>query len=100
MATLSKDGVLGETQDFDTTQYMLWINREIYFKNETFKTVISQIERWYDVKIELKDKTLLDNRITVFIENKPLDENLKVIAALMNLKYEVNKNKVLFSAEK
>ena len=98
MSSLKSDGTLSEPVDVDIANYISWINREIYFHNELFGTVIDQIERWYDVNIELKDTTLLNNRITVFIENKPLKENLKVIAALMNLKYQINKNVIVFSS--
>ena len=100
MSSLSADGKVTPPVDVDILKFTSWINREIYFQNETFGTVIDQLERWYDVKIELKDSSLFDNRITVFIENKPLKENLKVIAALMNLNFEINKNIVVLSPAK
>ena len=79
MSMLTKDGSLTEPVDVDISQYLSWLNREIYFKNTPFAEVKDQLERWYDTTIELRDSTLLNNRITVFIENKPLEENIKLI---------------------
>ena len=100
MSTLTKDGALTEPVDIDISQYLSWLNREVYFKNKPFIDVIDRIERWYNINIELQDSTLLNNRITVFIENKPLEDNIKLVCMLMNLRYEIRGNTVkLFPAE-
>lgn len=89
MSMLTQEGELTEPIDVDLSQYLSWLNGEIYFQNTPLIDVIEQLERWNNTNIELQDSTLLNNRVTVFIENKPLEENLKLICMLMNLKYEI-----------
>lgn len=100
MSCLTEDGNLTNPVDVDISKYLSWLNREIYFQNAPFTDVIDQIERWYNKDITLSDAALLNTRITVFIENKPLEENLKLICMLMNMKYEVKGDSVkLFPVE-
>lgn len=94
MSRLTKEGELTEPIDVDLSQYMSWLNRELYFQNTPLIDIIEQLERWNNTNIELQDSTLSKNRITVFIENKPLEENLKMICMLMNLKYEIKGDSV------
>jgi len=89
MSKLTREGELTEPEDIDLSQFLSWLNREIYYQNTSLSEVINQLERWYNTRIELNDSTLLHNEITVFIENKPLEENLKLVCMLTNLKYEI-----------
>lgn len=100
MSMLTKGGSLTEPIDVDISQYLSWLNREIYFKDTPLLKVIDQLERWYNINIELQDSTLLNNHITVFIENKPLEENIELVCMLTNLRYEIKGDTVkLFPAE-
>ena len=98
LSQVTENGTVTKPVIINLYQYLSWMNREIYFKSEKLEKVLNQIERWYDVKIELKDTTFLNNRITIFIENKPIDDNLKMISLLTNLKYERKGDKIIFTS--
>jgi len=80
----------------DITSILSWMKKEIYFQNAPVPEVLHQLERWYGVSIESADTTLLKSNITVFIENKPLRENLNLISVTMNVRYEQEGNTVRF----
>ena len=80
----------------DISGILSWMKKEIYFQNVPVPEVLHQLERWYGVSIESADSTLLKSNITVFIENKPLKENLNLISVTMNVRYEQQGNTVRF----
>ena len=87
MSRLSNEGIVSEPVDVDLSQYLSWINKQIYFKNTTVDEVLAQLERWYDVKIKLQDAEINNSKITVFIDDKPLEENLNVVCAILNMRF-------------
>jgi len=83
-------------EHIDISGILSWMKKEIYFQNTPVPEVLHQLERWYGVTIESADSTLLKSNITVFIENKPLRENLHLISVTMNVRYEQQGNTVRF----
>jgi transmembrane sensor len=74
-------------QDVDISKYLSWMKREIYFHNTPVPEVLHQLERWYNVKIETADSSMLKSYITVFIENKPIADNLTLISVVMHVRF-------------
>ncbi len=87
MSNLSYEGILSEPVEIDLSEYLSWMSKQIYFKNTSVSEVISQLERWYDVNIELQNTEILKSKITVFIDHKPLEENLNVVCAILNMSF-------------
>jgi transmembrane sensor len=81
----------------DLDKYLSWMNREMYFQNVPLTEVLAQLERWYDVEISLLDRTLADDRITFFMENKPLQDILGVLSLIVDIHYEQNGKKIILS---
>ncbi len=71
-------------EDADIARHVSWMKREIYFQNTPVPEVLTQLERWYRVTIETADSSMLKSSITIFIENKPLIDNLNLISVMMN----------------
>ncbi len=95
MSTLIENGNITKPVDVDISKYISWIKREIYFTNVTCKEVLDQLERWYNIKFQIADQSILSNNLTVFIANKPLKENLEVITAVLNVSYKIEAGKVV-----
>lgn len=87
MSRLSKEGILSEPVEIDLSEYLSWMSKQIYFKNTTVSEVLSQLERWYDVNIQLDNAEILKSNITVFIDNKPLEDNLDVVCTILNMSF-------------
>jgi len=81
-------------ESVDISRYLSWMNKEIYFKNTPVAEVLDQLERWYNVTIEIADSSMLKFNITVFIENRPLVENLELISLVMNVQYVRDRNTI------
>ena len=48
--------------------------------------MLDQLERWYNLEFTLTDESYASNLVTVFIENKPIEDILDLIS-LANLWY-------------
>lgn len=75
----------------------LWINNEISFTEENPEVVISELERQYNVKIEVKGVQL--NKITVTLPTDDLDEALDFFETTYHLKAEKTGSTIILSME-
>jgi ferric-dicitrate binding protein FerR (iron transport regulator) len=84
----------------DLQAYLSWQQREMYFQSATTREVLDQLERWYELEFELPIKFDASNRVTIFIENKPIEEILDVIALMNDFQWQQNGRKIDFSEKK
>lgn len=71
-----------------------WKQDRMVFDEETIDNVILQMERWYSVKIHVKNKGNLDCKLTASIEEESLEEVLKLLEASHNIEYKIVENEV------
>jgi ferric-dicitrate binding protein FerR (iron transport regulator) len=69
-----------------------WREGKLMFVNEPFANVAKELERWYNVKIELEGEKLKKLCYTGTIEMETFSEVLELINATTPIKYEFNKN--------
>jgi len=81
----------------DIIPYLTWRQRKIYFRSIPLQRVLDQLERWYNVEIQLPDNTSSANLVTVFIDDKPLENILDIIALMNGYSYHRDGTKVIFS---
>lgn len=74
----------------DTYIFTSWKDGELIFKNEPFKSVVKKLERWYNVKIYLKDKSLEKLKYTGTIRMESFSEVLEVLEITSPIKYSFN----------
>jgi transmembrane sensor len=95
-STLVRGSTPSPAEPTDITAFLSWMKKEIYFRNTPVPEVLHQLERWYGIDIQTADTAFLKSNITVFIENKPLVDNLKLIDMTMNVRHEQLGNVVRF----
>jgi ferric-dicitrate binding protein FerR (iron transport regulator) len=100
MSKLMKGASPSPPESADISRYISWMKREAYFQDTSVPEVLSQLERWYHVSIQSNDSTFLKGKITVFVENKPLIDNLRLIAVTMNVRFEQEGEVVRFLANR
>jgi len=83
-------------QNINIADFTSWQQRRMYFKSVPLQEVLDQLERWYGLEFQLPDKSAGSNRVTIYIENKPIAEILNVIALMNNYKYIRDGKKVIF----
>jgi len=77
-------------------KYTGWTNKKLIFENDSFKEVKNRVERWYDIRITVKDTSIYERHLTAKFMNEPLEEVLKVASLSMGIGYEKEKRKVTF----
>ena len=70
--------------------YTSWKEGLINFRNESLKNIARQIERWYNVKIIIKNQKLNDELyFGTIMKNKPVDQILEVLQLTSSLHYRI-----------
>ncbi len=73
-----------------------WLNQELYLDNTPLGLVIDKLTRWYKLEIKLPDPIYKKTRVTGNFKKRNVDEILKTIALMIDLKVKRTKNKVEF----
>jgi len=76
--------------DVNTEIYTSWKEGLITFRNEKLKDIARKIERWYNVKIVIKNPVLGEEAyFGTIMKNKPIDQILVVLQLTSSLKYKI-----------
>jgi transmembrane sensor len=67
-----------------------WIKGSLVFEDEPFSEIVKDLERWYAVKIIVKDKASLKCRFNATIGNESLEEVLNLFSLSENVKYSID----------
>jgi len=81
-----EDGTLDETK---------WIDDYLVIKEMTFMEMITELERWYNVDIEVKKKSLEKRIITVTFKDETIDNVLEALQYYARFKYVKTGNKII-----
>jgi ferric-dicitrate binding protein FerR (iron transport regulator) len=88
LSTLPEKGHPSKPGNVDVKKHLGWINREVFFDDTPFHEILYQLERWYDLRFILEDDSITSDRLTVHIQNKPIEDILELITTLTKQKYE------------
>lgn len=85
------------TDNVDLNWYLGWTRGRLKFNNRPFGEIISQLERWYAVKITTADQSIDAKKLTAEIDySQPMGEVLKGIALSLDLELEKEGRTVTF----
>jgi transmembrane sensor len=73
---------------------MSWSNNELIFENKTFAEIVSYLERWYGVEIEISEELAEQHRYTFRVKTESLKELLDLINVITPISYEINGKQV------
>ncbi|MEI6137943.1 MAG: FecR domain-containing protein [Mariniphaga sp.] len=74
----------------NTALYTTWKDGLITFRNEKLKDIAKKIERWYNVKVVIKNPKLGEEAyFGTIMKNKPIDQILEVLKLTSSLKYKI-----------
>jgi transmembrane sensor len=86
-STLPADGPPTLPRLVDVRKSTGWMQNEIYFEDTRLGEILSQLERWYDVEFETRDSMVMNDRLTVHLGNKPLEDHLKLLGELVDVHF-------------
>lgn len=102
---IGKDEIPTVTDVENLLIYHGWTDGELVFEQEALLQMISKLERWYNIEIELVDvdNQLAEKRLTAsFSQNQPVDDVLQSISIALDLQVRetnASKNKYQFFSQ-
>ncbi len=82
-------------ENTDTQLYVAWKNNQLVFKNERFESLAVKLERWYNVKIIIKNEQLKNYRFTGTFENETIEQAIAALQLTTKFSYKFEKNKII-----
>ena len=68
-----------------------WTENKLIFRSKAFKDLALDLERWYNIKIDIKNKNISDKRFTGVFKNENFEEALNALKATYSFDYHFNK---------
>jgi transmembrane sensor len=92
-AVITGDGKI-TVNKVDTEEATAWKGGKFYFKDATIKTIMQQLQRWYDVDVAFQDP--IDHHFNApdIPRGLPLSKVLKVLEMTKRVRFEVEGRKV------
>jgi len=76
-------------QDTGCHYETMWVKNKLAFENESFDRMLPEIERWYNVTIQLKNESLNTLHFTGVFENKSLADVMEALSLSRGFHYEI-----------
>lgn len=90
LASFNKDNQLITKKRTDLEKYIAWKSGKLMFRDDSMSTVVEKLQRWYNVKIVIEDKEILDYIYTATFIDESLDQVLKMLSLSAPIRYTVS----------
>ena len=100
IAVLDKATKKIELHRGDVSKIISWSHDELIFEDKTFEEIITYLERWYGVEIELDELLQGQHRFTFNVKTESLRELLKLINVITPIDYKIDGKKVKITKRK
>lgn len=81
-------------EEVDAAQAMLWVDGELIYDLVPLSSICHDMERWYNVKITIKNPELLNKKITTSFKDMPVDKVLDMLSVTTGLTYTIKGNQI------
>ncbi|EAY25332.1 FecR family protein [Microscilla marina] len=98
-AVCKKQVKLIKKEKSSNQNFLAWKTRRLAFENHTLQNIIPELERFYQVKIELTNSKMLNCRFTGTFDNVALEEALEIIKFTFNASYTKSSNKYIIKGK-
>lgn len=80
---------LSRISDSKMSKYTAWKEGKIVFYGDPIDKVVSRLEKWYNVDIEISDKALENYRFTATFNDESLEQVLKLLSLSSPMEYKI-----------
>lgn len=87
-AIFNKGSNMIEIKEVNADSTASWKQKRMVFDRESLDNVITQLEKWYNIKIHVENRGELDCKLTATIENESLEEVLRLMELSQSHKIE------------
>lgn len=84
-ARLPDSGRAAVRRGVDVQRYLGWTEGRLVFERAPLPVVIEELERWYDVEIQLASGDLKTRMLTATFRDKPINDVLALLAASLDI---------------
>lgn len=78
-----------------------WLDQRMIFDEEPLSEIVTRLERYYDITIDVRDRELLNKKVTASFRDERMENVFKVLSLSLKANYNLNKNHVeLYKKEK
>jgi len=88
---------LNYTRKDSTIIETAWVQNKLVFKNETFKELALQMERWYDISIRFNNPGMENLQFTGTFENETVQQALNALQLSAKFNYSIKDNEIEIS---
>jgi transmembrane sensor len=93
--TINKTAQTVIRKKVNPTNFTAWKEDKIVFDNAPLKDIILKLENRYHVHITIDDKIAQRERLSMTIENEPIEDILEMIQLSSDLNYKIEKETIL-----
>lgn len=83
-------------RNVDLTSHLAWREGRLVFENTPFQEVVRDLERWYDLQIEVRARFASIDRLNAVFEEESASEVIGDIAVALDLQYKKEGQRVTF----
>jgi ferric-dicitrate binding protein FerR (iron transport regulator) len=69
-----------------------WVNNKLIFRKKTFEELSRDLERWFNVTVQVQDTAILSKRFTGTISNETITDALKALSYSYPFHYKFNRS--------
>lgn len=91
-----RNGALSVRAQADLAAYLAWTEGRLVFEKAPFDLVERELERWYNIEVNLEADPRKVDLLTVSFKDEPLGEVLNVIASTLRLEYRRDQRYIEF----
>ena len=82
-----RGGAVAVQRGIDPSTYLAWTRGQITFDRMPLTQVLRELERWYDIHIELTEPRYGGVPVTASFQNQSVDEVLSLLAGMLDMRY-------------
>ena len=83
-------------EDVDVERLVAWREGQLVFEGAPFEHVARELERWYDVQVELERRADSTGLLTASFTDESLSEMLKVVSLALRMDYRREDRRIIF----
>lgn len=81
----------------NTQDLVSWKENKLVFKREKFSKVVRELERWYNVHINLEFDEMKDYTYTGSFEDETIEQALEALRITTPFEYKINRNRIIIT---
>lgn len=94
-AKLSTTGELSINRNPDIESVLAWKNEKFVFQNADLKSIMRQLERWYDISVSYEGNGYTDEYVGIISRNVNISQILKMLEKTSEARFQINGKNII-----